>query len=51
MMTYTLAQTRAFVHAIERRERSALAAQLTLLVTANRGSAEDVRRLSQQLGA
>ena len=37
-MTYTLAQTRAFVQAIERRERSALAAQLTLLVAARRGA-------------
>ena len=48
-MTYTLAQVRAFLAAIERLERNDLAAQFALLVTAVRGGSAEIKQLMKDL--
>ena len=44
-----MAQVRAFIEAIERNERLALAAQFALLVTAARGGNSEIKSLLREL--
>jgi integrase len=49
VLTYTLAQLRAFLAAIDRDERDDLTAQFALLVTAQRGGSAEIKRLLKEL--
>lgn len=50
-MTYTLAQVRAFMAAIDRQERARMASDFALLLVAGRGDKDQVSGLVKELDA